>query len=134
MNEKYLTDDVLALFDEIVEDMPNWGGQEVLVGGNVCFTDADRGRLTNLKKAGMVVTDHDPDEDESYIRLTPEGLQLAEDRKLDLDTFPMWEVETRTQEGDWSMYKLRAPDRGTATTRVVRRGEELLKIRPVDGF
>jgi len=77
---KYLTPAVLALFDELWGDAPNWSGSPMF-GGNVASTPASKGHLTNLKKAGLVTTEVDSDDPSlSWVYFTAAGKALAAER------------------------------------------------------
>jgi hypothetical protein len=69
-----LTDKSLALFLAYARDAGNWSGTP-LVGGNVGGTAAERGNLTQLKRAGLVATFKY--EGETWIRFSDAGEQLA---------------------------------------------------------
>lgn len=77
-----LTAQSLELFLAYVEDAPNWGGTP-LFNGNVCMNGekADRGNLTQLKKAGLVQTN--TEEGNTWIYFTAAGVALANQHGLD---------------------------------------------------
>jgi hypothetical protein len=81
-----LTQDSLALFLAYAADAGNWGGNP-LVGGNVILNSetADRGNLTQLKKAGLLTTWRD--EGCTWINFTKEGKALAAEHGMDLNRF-----------------------------------------------
>jgi hypothetical protein len=64
-----------ALFVELAEDARNWGSM-VPTDGNIDMTSAQRGNLTQLKKAGLIVTQ--VDEGSTWVLFTEAGLAYAE--------------------------------------------------------
>ena len=68
------TSESKKLFDELVEDSPNWGG-EVLVNGNVKIDEQRKGNLTHLKKLGLVKTFID--EGLSWVQFTELGKKIG---------------------------------------------------------
>jgi hypothetical protein len=56
INLPNITEASKSLFIAYAEDAGNWGGNP-LVGGNVGDAPADKGNLTQLKKAGLVRTE-----------------------------------------------------------------------------
>lgn len=56
MTEYKITEASKALFIEIAKDAGNWGSM-VPTDGNIDMTGAQRGNLTQLKKAGLVFTE-----------------------------------------------------------------------------
>lgn len=84
MNAKYLTPDVLALFDALARDTGNWGGTP-LFGGNVDATPANKGHLTNLKRAGLVTTEQDEDDRKCHwVYFTDAGRALAAEHGVEI--------------------------------------------------
>ena len=82
-SSKFLTPDVLALFDELVNDAPNWSGTP-LFGGNVADSPANKGHLTALKKAGLVRTWQDEDNRKCHwVSFTDAGDALAKARQTE---------------------------------------------------
>jgi hypothetical protein len=65
-----------ALFTAYANDADNWNGTP-LVGGNVLLVSAaaDRGNLTDLKKAGLISTF--VEEGCSWVKFTPLGVEYA---------------------------------------------------------
>jgi len=65
-----------ALFAAYAKDADNWNGTP-LVGGNVLVVSvaADRGNLTDLKKAGLISTFID--DGCSWVKFTPLGVEYA---------------------------------------------------------
>jgi hypothetical protein len=69
-----ITDHSLALFLAYARDAANWSGTP-MVGGNVGGTAADRGNLTQLKRAALITTfQYDG---ETWVEFTRDGKQLA---------------------------------------------------------
>ena len=73
-NTPLLTPASAAMLMAYVDDAPNWGG-EPLLGGNIPFTAADRGNLTDLKRKGLLTTFSDAGDE--WVQFTPAGLALA---------------------------------------------------------
>jgi hypothetical protein len=71
-----LTKKSLDLFVAYAEDADNWSGSP-LVGGNVGGSKEDRGNLTQLKKAGLITTDRDYDDNCTWINFTKMGMEYA---------------------------------------------------------
>jgi hypothetical protein len=71
-----LTKKSLDLFVAYAEDADNWSGSP-LVGGNVGGSKEDRGNLTQLKKAGLITTDYDRQDDCTWINFTKMGREYA---------------------------------------------------------
>lgn len=69
-----ITRQSLALFLDYAHDAGNWSGTP-LVGGNVGGTAADRGNLTQLKRAGLITTFKD--DGHTWIGFTDDGIALA---------------------------------------------------------
>lgn len=71
-----ITDKSLEIFKAYAEDACNWGGTP-LVGGNVRPGEekADRGNITQLKKAGLIETFND--EGHTWMDFTPKGVAFA---------------------------------------------------------
>ncbi len=81
---KHLTDNVLNFFDILANDAPDWSGNP-LFGGNHFAGPKEKGYLTNLKQAGLVTTDTEPNENCSsatitWVYFTDEGADLAKER------------------------------------------------------
>jgi hypothetical protein len=74
MTELNITARSLELFLAYADDAGNWNGMP-LVGGNVGGGAEDRGNLTQLKRAGLVETDHD--EGCIWLIFTDAGRELA---------------------------------------------------------
>lgn len=66
-------------------DAGNWGGNPWL-DGNRDFTAADRGNLTQLKQAGLLVA-QDHGEGDVYIVFTDAGKALAAEHGIDLSDY-----------------------------------------------
>ena len=77
-----ITDRSLALFLEYARDAGNWGGTP-LVGGNVGGSKEDRGNLTQLKKAGLVVTEIS--DGHTWIMFTQAGRNLANEHGIKIE-------------------------------------------------
>jgi hypothetical protein len=77
-----ITPTSLHLFLAYAADACNWSG-EPLVGGNVGGSAADRGNLTQLKRAGLLNTFHD--EQQTWIQFTELGRALAAAHGITLD-------------------------------------------------
>ena len=85
MSDTALTEQSLALFLWYAEDAGNWGGLPWL-SGNRDFTAADRGNLTQLKKAGLLRTqEHEPGQ--AYIQFTAKGAELAAEHGIDISEY-----------------------------------------------
>ena len=78
-----ITERSLEVFKAYAKDACNWGGTP-LVGGNVRWDQeaADRGNLTQLKKAGLLHTE--TDEGCTWIYFTDDGKAFAESMGIDL--------------------------------------------------
>lgn len=75
-NNINLTPTSLALFLAYAKDAGNWSGQP-LIGGNVYNNpNKDRGNITQLKKAGLIIT-HRENSYLTFIEFTPAGKALA---------------------------------------------------------
>ncbi len=78
MNEKTnkidLTEASRDLFIALVKDAGNWSGMP-LWGGNVGGSKEDRGNLTDLKRKGLVRTQHD--EGNEWVTFTDLGREFA---------------------------------------------------------
>ena len=70
-----LTQASLELFLFYARDAGNWGGYPWL-NGNRDFTKEDRGNLTQLKKAGLLITCKDSELGE-FIQFLEKGAELA---------------------------------------------------------
>ena len=71
-----LTPDSESLFRAYAEDAENWGGAPC-VGANIDHTQADNGNLTDLKKKGLLVTQHS--DGEEWIFFTDAGVDLIKE-------------------------------------------------------
>lgn len=83
----FLTPEVLAFFDELAKDAPNWSGVPLFDGDAT-----QKGYLVNLKKAGLVTTEVDDDPGRMdlstgrrlppsvFVSFTPAGVKLAIER------------------------------------------------------
>jgi len=69
-----ITEASLDLFLDYAADAPNWGGTPC-VGGNVGGTKEERGNLTQLKKAGLIVTF--VSDGSTFVEFTEAGRKLA---------------------------------------------------------
>ena len=76
-----LTPASLALFLEYAKDARNWSGTP-LVGGNVGGSKQDRGNLTQMKRAGLIVTSYE--EGCTWLDFTAAGKALAADHGVDV--------------------------------------------------
>jgi len=65
-----ITEASKALFVAYAKDAGNWGGCP-LVGANVGGSKEERGNLTQLKRAGLVITTHA--DGEKWVEFTPAG-------------------------------------------------------------
>lgn len=81
-----ITDQSLALFLEYARDAGNWSGTP-LVGGNVGGSKEDRGNLTQLKKAGLVVTEFDSHDKNTWLMFTRSGRDLASDHDIKIEHY-----------------------------------------------
>jgi hypothetical protein len=79
-----ITDKSLALFLEYARDAGNWSGTP-LVGGNVGGSKEDCGNLTQLKKAGLVVTEFDSHDKNTWLMFTQAGRDLARDHGITIE-------------------------------------------------
>ena len=82
--KKTITDRSLKLFLDYAKDADNWGGCP-LVGGNVGGSKEDRGNLTDLKKAGLIETFIDDEDNTAWINFTDTGKTLAKDHGIEID-------------------------------------------------
>jgi hypothetical protein len=71
-----LTERSKELFRLYAKDACNWSGTP-LVGGNVGGSKEDRGNLTQLKRAGLITTDVDPEDRTTWIAFTEKGKEYA---------------------------------------------------------
>lgn len=78
---KNVTPQSMKVFLAYAEDAPNWSGTP-LVGGNVGGGKEERGNLTQLKRAGLIITSHD--EGETWIYFTEAGKALAAEHGFDV--------------------------------------------------
>jgi len=80
-----ITDTSKALFVDFAQDAGNWNGMP-LIGGNVMIKNAkaDRGNLTQLKKAGLVETEYDSFERLTWLTFTEDGERYANELGIDL--------------------------------------------------
>lgn len=78
MTEPSITETSLELFLSYARDAGNWSGTP-LVGGSA----AERGNLTQLKKAGLLTTF--PYDGESFIEFTDAGKTLAAKHGITFD-------------------------------------------------
>jgi hypothetical protein len=69
-----VTTESLRVFLAYAKDACNWSG-EPLVGGNVGGSKEERGNLTQLKKAGLIVTIRD--RRDMFVAFTKAGKALA---------------------------------------------------------
>ena len=77
-----ITDESLRVFLAYAKDACNWGG-EPLVGGNVRGDKkAERGNLTQLKRAGLIETGID--RGDVFIFFTAAGKALAAEHRITL--------------------------------------------------
>tara|TARA_R110000765_G_scaffold53055_1_gene106521 strand:- start:108 stop:350 length:243 start_codon:yes stop_codon:yes gene_type:complete len=78
-----ITDRSLEVFTAYAKDACNWSGTP-LVGGNVRWDQeaADRGNITQLKKAKLIETA--TDEGCTWILFTDDGKALAESMGIDI--------------------------------------------------
>lgn len=70
------------LFNRVADDAPNWGGNPYLAG-NIGLTKPERGNLTQLKRAGLILTHDDPESQGGggeYVSFTEAGHKLAHER------------------------------------------------------
>jgi hypothetical protein len=70
------------VFMAYARDAGNWSGMP-LVGGNVGGSKAERGNLTQLKKAGLIKTEID--DGLSWVVFTPEGKAFAAEMGVIID-------------------------------------------------
>jgi hypothetical protein len=71
-----------ALFIEFAKDAGNWAGMP-MVNGNVTVTQAQKGNLTDLKKAGLVTTSVDGGI--SWLSFTAGGKEYATKHGVTID-------------------------------------------------
>ena len=76
-----ITDESLRVFLAYAKDACNWGGAP-LVGGNVGGDKAERGNLTQLKRAGLIETSIDCGD--VFIFFTAAGEALAAEHYITL--------------------------------------------------
>jgi hypothetical protein len=77
MTTAKITPKSLALFLAYAKDAVHWSGRPCL-GANVPFTAADRGNLSQLKKAELLTTTYDEECGLAYITFTDAGKALAQ--------------------------------------------------------
>ena len=84
--EAGITPRSLEVFLGYAEDAANWSGTPPLGGGGGGPKE-DRGNLTQLKRAGLIRTfiDEGDDGDETWIRFTDEGRELAAKHGIEVD-------------------------------------------------
>jgi hypothetical protein len=81
MNELNVTPESLRVFLAYAEDAGNWSGTP-LVGGNVGGSPQERGNLTQLKQAGLILTN--AEEGNTWIYFTEAGIALAAAHGIEL--------------------------------------------------
>ena len=72
-----LTDASKKLFEELVKDAPNWGGNP-----QVDVSPTERGNLTQLKRAKLITTAVDPESHIAFAAFTTDGKELATEMGL----------------------------------------------------
>ena len=77
-----LTKTSLELFLAYALDADNWSGTPC-VGGNVGGSKEERGNLTQLKRAGLIVTFKD--EGQTWLTFTAAGKQFAAEHGIHID-------------------------------------------------
>jgi len=82
-----ITDESLAVFLAYAKDAGNWAGTPPIgVDGNVCASHyaarKERGNLTQLKRAGLIVTFRSDRHD--FIEFTSVGKRLAKEHGINL--------------------------------------------------
>lgn len=75
-----LTPASVELFTTLVNDAGNWSGTPPLDGNIGGLTKEERGNLTQLKRAGLLVTQ--TDEGETWVYFTKLGAQYADELNL----------------------------------------------------
>jgi hypothetical protein len=65
----------LQLFLDYARDARNWPSQIPRLGGNVAMTKGGQGNISQLKRAGLIMSFRD--DGYSYIFFTDEGIALA---------------------------------------------------------
>lgn len=78
-----LTPKSLELFLWYAKDASNWSGLPY-IGGNREFTKADRGNLTQMKRAGLLSTRKD--EFGEYITFSESGRELAKQHGIEIES------------------------------------------------
>ena len=81
MTTHNITETSLEVFLAYAADADNWNGTP-LVGGNVGGDKAERGNLTQLKKAGLITTDIE--EGHTWLFFTDAGKALAAEHGIKL--------------------------------------------------
>jgi hypothetical protein len=76
-----ITEKSLEVFIAYAKDAPNWSGTP-LVGGNVGGSKQERGNLTQLKMAGLIVTFKSDGHD--WLDFTDKGSKLAAELGIEL--------------------------------------------------
>lgn len=71
-----LTPESHALFMELAEDASYWSSM-VPTGGNVGMTKQQRGNLTQLKRAGLLITQRE--DDATWVLFTEKGVAYAKE-------------------------------------------------------
>ena len=77
-----VTDKSLALFLEYARDAGNWNGTPL-----VCGSKENRGNLTQLKRAGLVVTEFDSHDKNTWLMFTQAGRDLAREHGITIEQF-----------------------------------------------
>lgn len=91
-NGKVITAESKRVFVNYAEDAPNWSGGP-MVGGNTGGYKEERGNLTQLKRAGLIVTEETRDRRngricvDHWVYFTPAGIYYAGKLGIDLTEF-----------------------------------------------
>ena len=80
-----ITEQSKALFLAYAKDAGNWNGMPLVGSVHVGNAREDRGNLTQLKRAGLVVTEKEPGY--TWLMFTNEGIEFAAQNGIDLSKF-----------------------------------------------
>jgi len=81
---KKLTPNSKQLFIDYAKDADNWNGMP-LVGGNVKSSKSDNGNLTDLKKAGLIITFEEGKD--IWLKFTDAGIKFASSLGININIY-----------------------------------------------
>ena len=79
-----ITENSLKVFLAYAKDADNWNGMP-LVGGNVGGSKEERGNLTQLKQAGLIITEKE--EGHTWVLFTEAGKALAAEHGFIIENY-----------------------------------------------